>query len=181
LDCATIENNANSQTFVCGDEVYTAIYRGDVVQIYTGFPVPSYKAMDISGNVADVPASILAKARLFGWEMVVLGESPCSGLTGYVVDGVLIFDKRAFADALCVEWLRHNIQYILSSEADEVLTLSAEPGFVKSLISQTVDTEAIALLKRGDNATVVAIKRVRTHGVNLLEAAAELNAVEVPA
>jgi len=181
LDCATIEKNANSQTFVCGDEVYTAIYRGDVVQIYAGFPAPSYKAMDRSGDITDVPASILAKARLFGWEMVILGESPCSGLTGYVVDGVLIFDKRAFVDALCVEWLKLNIQHILSSEADEVLTLPAEPDFVESIISQPVDSEVIALLKRDGDTTVVAIKRVRTHGVNLLEAAAELNAVEVPA
>jgi len=149
LDCATIESNANSQTFVCGSEVYTAIYQDDVVQIYTGFPVPSYKAMDKSGNVADVPTPILAKAKLFGWEMVILGESPCSGLTGYVVDGILIIEKRAFADASCREWLRLNVQRILSCEVDEVITLTAEPGFVKSLIGQTVGAEVIALLKRG--------------------------------
>jgi len=181
LDCAAIESNANSQTFVCGGEVYTAIHRGDVVQIYAGFPVSSYKAMDRSGNVIDVPAPILAKAKLFGWEIVIPGGSPCSGLTGYVVDGVLIVDKRALADAPCMEWLRLNIQHILSSEVDEAITLTAEPSFVKSLIGQTVDAEAIALLRREGSATVVAIKRIHTHGVNLLEAAAELNAVEVPA
>jgi len=181
LDCATIESNANSQTFVCDSEVYTAIYQGDVVQIYTGFPVPSYKAMDKAGNVTDVPAPILAKAKLFGWEMVILGESPCSGLTGYVVDGILIIEKRALADASCREWLRPNVQHILSREVDEVITLTAEPSFVKSLIGQTVGAEVIALLKREGNATVIAFKRVHTHGADLLEAAAELNAVEAPA
>jgi len=181
LDCVTIENNANSQTFVCGGEVYTAIYRGNAVQIYTGSPVSAYKAMYKSGDVTDVPAPILAKAKLFGWEMVILGESPCSGLTGYVVDDVLIAVRRAFADALCTEWLRLNIQHILSPEVDEVITLPAEPGFVKALASQIVGAEVIALLKREGDVTVVAIKRIGAHEVNLLEAAAELNAVEVPA
>jgi len=181
LDCATIESNANSQTFACDSEVYTAIYRGDVVQIYVGFLVPSYKAMDGSGNLADVPAPILAKAKLVGWEVMISGETPCRGLTGYVVDGVLIFDKRVLIEEACMEWLRLNIQRILSPEVDEVIMLPAEPGSVKLLIGQTVGSEAIALLKRAGNATVVAIKHVHTHGVNLLEAVSELNAVEAPA